>query len=43
MRGDGGLVRRAALGEAAAHLHLLEVQGEVRRIPGDVVRWQLLD
>ncbi len=34
--------RRAAIGEAMAHLRTLEVQGIVREIPGEPSRWELL-
>jgi glyoxylase-like metal-dependent hydrolase (beta-lactamase superfamily II) len=33
-------IRRQALGEAAAHVRALEVRGRLRRIPGDVARWE---
>lgn len=34
--------RRAAIGEAMAHLRTLEVQGVVREIVGEPSRWELL-
>jgi glyoxylase-like metal-dependent hydrolase (beta-lactamase superfamily II) len=36
------LIRRQAVGEAAAHVRALEVRGLVRRIPGEVAHWELV-
>jgi hypothetical protein len=35
--------RRAAIGEAMAHLRTLEVQGVVHEVPGEPSHWVLLD
>jgi glyoxylase-like metal-dependent hydrolase (beta-lactamase superfamily II) len=35
-----GFMRRAAIGETLAHLHLLETEGRIRRQPGSPVRWE---
>jgi glyoxylase-like metal-dependent hydrolase (beta-lactamase superfamily II) len=35
-----GFMRRAALGEALAHLHALRVRGALQELPSDVVRWR---
>jgi len=37
-----GWMRRAALGEALAHIRVLEARGVVRAIEGDVVRWEVV-
>ena len=38
-----GFMRRAAVGEAMAHLRALEVRGVVREVLGEPSRWELLD
>jgi len=38
-----GFMRRAAVGEAMAHLRALEVRGVVREVPGEPSRWELND
>ena len=37
-----GFMRRAALGEALAHIRVLEARGIVRAIEGEPVRWEVL-
>ncbi|MCU1448342.1 MAG: hypothetical protein JWP02_512, partial [Acidimicrobiales bacterium] len=37
-----GFMRRAALGEALAHIRVLEERGVVRSIEGEPVRWEVL-
>ena len=37
-----GFMRRAAVGEAMAHLRALEVRGVVRELPGEPSQWQLV-
>jgi glyoxylase-like metal-dependent hydrolase (beta-lactamase superfamily II) len=37
-----GWMRRAALGEALAHIRVLEARGVVRAVEGDVVRWEVV-
>jgi glyoxylase-like metal-dependent hydrolase (beta-lactamase superfamily II) len=38
-----GFMRRAAVGEALAHLRALETRGLVREIPGEPSRWELVE
>jgi len=38
-----GWMRRAALGEALAHIRVLETRGVVRAIEGEPVRWEVID
>lgn len=38
-----GFMRRAAVGEAMAHLRALEVRGVVREVPGEPSHWQLVE
>jgi glyoxylase-like metal-dependent hydrolase (beta-lactamase superfamily II) len=38
-----GFMRRAAVGEALAHLRALEQRGVIRQIPGDVVHWEVVE
>lgn len=38
-----GFMRRAAVGEAMAHLRALERRGLVRELPGEPSRWEVLD
>jgi glyoxylase-like metal-dependent hydrolase (beta-lactamase superfamily II) len=38
-----GFMRRAAVGEAMAHLRVLETRGQVREIPGEPSHWELLE
>jgi len=37
-----GWMRRAALGEALAHIRVLETRGVVREIDGVPVRWEVV-
>jgi hypothetical protein len=37
-----GFMRRAALGEALAHIRVLEERGVVRAVEGEPVRWEVL-
>jgi glyoxylase-like metal-dependent hydrolase (beta-lactamase superfamily II) len=37
-----GFMRRAALGEALAHIRVLEARGVVRAVEGEPVRWEVL-
>jgi hypothetical protein len=38
-----GWMRRAALGEALAHIRVLETRGVVREVEGQPVRWQVVE
>jgi hypothetical protein len=37
-----GFMRRAAVGEALAHLRALEIRGIVREVNGEPSRWELV-
>jgi glyoxylase-like metal-dependent hydrolase (beta-lactamase superfamily II) len=38
-----GFMRRAAVGEALAHLRALEHRGVIREVPGDILHWELVE
>jgi hypothetical protein len=38
-----GFMKRAAVGEAMAHLRALEARGVVRFIEGEPAKWELLE